>query len=484
MALPGCYAATAFFLLLVCLVPRSSGCVQCHPDIRRGFSLLRQEMVPGKIKDTLLKGRAEKLLKGMEGPFFPDYATKQYAGKMEIEAYNRLVEEINKSTSALLRSHNLADQALLDALVQYRADITHKIKEPLKEYAEKACSESQCALLVQEVFDCVQCKAVKPTCLSTHRCLVDMQERVTLRFNLKAEVAALSRWGTFTVSVMGLVTFLVLLAVALTYERNLTILKSDTGGESQQGPATTTREGSHQGPADTRGDESRQGPAAVLDILQPKSLHYRASSSQRPPAPALPSLKLSETPSPCTTEPRALRDPQPLHYRASSSQRPPAPALPSLELSETPSPCTTEPRALRDPQPLHYRASSSQGPPAPALPSLELSETPSPCTTEPRALRDPQPLHYRASSSQRPPAPALPSLELSGTPSPCTTEPRALRDPQPLHYRASSSQRPPAPALLSLELSETPSPCTAGPRALSEIPYSPQSPPGPVLLNA
>ncbi|XP_030050818.1 izumo sperm-egg fusion protein 2 [Microcaecilia unicolor] len=216
-------------------MPRAFGCVQCTKDASNGFSVLRQELVPRKIKDTALKGRAEQLLVGMEGPFFIDYAVTHFTGKMEIEDYNQLVEEI-KHTTALMQNSHLTDQALLDALVEYRQNITLKMKTPLKDYHNKACSKEICRHLVRKVFDCTKCKMVKPKCLSKRHCFVDTQERITLRFNQKAEAANLARRGLITVSAMGIITFLVLLTMALTHKRNLKIL----GGTSQRGVTNTT----------------------------------------------------------------------------------------------------------------------------------------------------------------------------------------------------------------------------------------------------
>nr|XP_033818279.1 izumo sperm-egg fusion protein 2 [Geotrypetes seraphini] len=228
-----CCSATIALLLLVCPVPWAFGCVQCNKNVTNGFAFLRQELVPVNIKDTALKGRAEQLLVGMEGPFFIDYAISHFTGKMDIDDYNQLVEEV-KNMSVLMQRSQLTDQALLDALVEYRQNITLKMKIPLKNYHDKVCSKELCRNLIREVFDCTKCMMVKPHCLSKRQCSVDAQERITLRFNQKAEAAQLTRRGLITVSAMGVITFLVLLTIALTHKRNLKILETKAGDKRQK----------------------------------------------------------------------------------------------------------------------------------------------------------------------------------------------------------------------------------------------------------
>ncbi|KYO38097.1 izumo sperm-egg fusion protein 2 [Alligator mississippiensis] len=202
-------------------------CLQCDADVRGALAALRTGLVPRQIHDSRLRARAQALLRGMEGDFFRHYATSQFAGVAALNQVNALIHSVRQTTAALAQSP-LTDQALLDELVEYRRKTTLELKSALQEHQEKACDPEKCDWLRYNVFDCKSCVKVKAVCLQRSSCLVDSQERLSLRYKPQAPGPDIARTGVSLVLIMSAVLLLALVIGNIKYWRTrlLTSLQS------------------------------------------------------------------------------------------------------------------------------------------------------------------------------------------------------------------------------------------------------------------
>lgn len=74
--------ALALLLLVGLSVRGGWGCLQCDRSVQEALSQLRVAIVPSRFHAEQLRTRAQALLRGMEGPFFRDYALNAFVGKV------------------------------------------------------------------------------------------------------------------------------------------------------------------------------------------------------------------------------------------------------------------------------------------------------------------------------------------------------------------------------------------------------------------
>ncbi|XP_075771332.1 izumo sperm-egg fusion protein 2 isoform X2 [Pelodiscus sinensis] len=199
------------------LAAGAGGCLQCDRQIRSTLESLRTNLVPRQIRDTRLRARAQALLRGMEDGFFRHYAASQFAGMAALSSINALIHQVRQTAAGLERSA-LTDQALLDALVAYRHSLIMELKSALTEHQAKDW-------LYYDVMDCTTCGKSKATCLKRHRCFVDSQTRLALRYQPKAPGPPIARTGISVVLCMGTLLFLALGVAGFIYWRNHLALK-------------------------------------------------------------------------------------------------------------------------------------------------------------------------------------------------------------------------------------------------------------------
>ncbi|ELK18509.1 hypothetical protein PAL_GLEAN10004517 [Pteropus alecto] len=143
-------------LLLAGLSARGGwGCLQCDRSVQEALSQLRVAIVPSRFHVEQLRTRAQALLRGMQGPFFRDYALKAFVGKAEVDPLDH-VASIIKNQVNILKSNALRD------------------------------------LLKEEVLDCLHCLKISPNCIKKKYCFVDRQPHVALRYE-KMSDSPLSR---------------------------------------------------------------------------------------------------------------------------------------------------------------------------------------------------------------------------------------------------------------------------------------------------
>lgn len=73
--------ALALLLLAGLSAPGGWGCLQCDRSVQEALSQLRVAIVPSRFHVEQLRTRAQALLRGMQGPFFRDYALNAFVGK-------------------------------------------------------------------------------------------------------------------------------------------------------------------------------------------------------------------------------------------------------------------------------------------------------------------------------------------------------------------------------------------------------------------
>ncbi|KAL8176685.1 UNVERIFIED_CONTAM: hypothetical protein K2H54_037504 [Gekko kuhli] len=200
-------------LQLLALLPKGLwGCLQCDEKFKENLAKLRTGLVQRQIHDSRLKARAEALLQGLEGDFFSHYATSQFAGFAVKSMVDELVGDVRSRTEDLAKS-TLTDQALLDALVEFRKKTTMKLKVALKEHQTKACDRANCDWLQYSVLDCVGCKDINAVCYTIRQCFVDSQDRLSLRYGPEQWDPKIAQNGVAVVLCMGGVLFLVIIGV-------------------------------------------------------------------------------------------------------------------------------------------------------------------------------------------------------------------------------------------------------------------------------
>ena len=61
---------------------RDWGCLQCDNSVREALKQLRLALIPSRFQQGQLQARAQVVLRGMEGPFFRDYALNAFVGRV------------------------------------------------------------------------------------------------------------------------------------------------------------------------------------------------------------------------------------------------------------------------------------------------------------------------------------------------------------------------------------------------------------------
>ncbi|KAM3921569.1 izumo sperm-egg fusion protein 2 [Leptodactylus fuscus] len=163
--------AVGFMLLLFAIgLTSASCCFQCNSKVVEIFNKIRTQVIPIQVRESRLRNRCDKLVKGMAENFFKDYAVKHYTGRIEIHHFNTLIDHIQAEAETFLHSQK-TDQDFLDDLMIFRNETTLMFKRDLQIYRKKACSPTECGWLKMDVFSCSTCKTEKPSCLSPHICM-------------------------------------------------------------------------------------------------------------------------------------------------------------------------------------------------------------------------------------------------------------------------------------------------------------------------
>ncbi|XP_039734520.1 izumo sperm-egg fusion protein 2 isoform X3 [Pteropus medius] len=216
--------ALALLLLAGLSAPGGWGCLQCDRSVQEALSQLRVAIVPSRFHVEQLRTRAQALLRGMQGPFFRDYALNAFVGKAEVDPLDHVASLIKNQVN-ILKSNALRDWPLLEELVSLRENAIQELKKVLRSYELKACDPKSCHLLKEEVLDCLHCLKISPNCIKKKYCFVDRQPRVALRYE-KMSDSPLSRAlpGIIISIFLALLALGVIVASAITYRQNRKLL--------------------------------------------------------------------------------------------------------------------------------------------------------------------------------------------------------------------------------------------------------------------
>ncbi|XP_069804413.1 izumo sperm-egg fusion protein 2 isoform X2 [Dendropsophus ebraccatus] len=176
--------------LLANVIPMAFSCFQCNSKVVEIFQKIRTDAIPTQLQGSKLRNRCDKLVEGMASNFFKDYAVKHFTG--------------------------ILDQNFLDALATFRNQTTIKFKYALKIYRDKACSPTECGWLKLDVFSCITCKTVKPSCLSSSACMVD-EERMSFEFEEQGVKEEMRSDGLFIAGVSAFILLITLGLLSLMY---------------------------------------------------------------------------------------------------------------------------------------------------------------------------------------------------------------------------------------------------------------------------
>ncbi|XP_039734521.1 izumo sperm-egg fusion protein 2 isoform X4 [Pteropus medius] len=209
--------ALALLLLAGLSAPGGWGCLQCDRSVQEALSQLRVAIVPSRFHVEQLRTRAQALLRGMQGPFFRDYALNAFVGKAEVDPLDHVASLIKNQVN-ILKSNALRDWPLLEELVSLRENAIQELKKVLRSYELKD-------LLKEEVLDCLHCLKISPNCIKKKYCFVDRQPRVALRYE-KMSDSPLSRAlpGIIISIFLALLALGVIVASAITYRQNRKLL--------------------------------------------------------------------------------------------------------------------------------------------------------------------------------------------------------------------------------------------------------------------
>nr|XP_012609686.1 izumo sperm-egg fusion protein 2 isoform X1 [Microcebus murinus] len=214
--------ALALLLLLGRGAPGGRGCLQCVDSVNQALDKLRAAIIPGRFHREQLQARAQALLRGMQGPFFRDYALNVFAGKAEADQLDLVASFVRNQTQRLL-VYSMKDELLLEELVTLRAKAIKELKTVLRSYELKACDPQLCYQLNEEVLDCLQCQIIKSKCIPKKYCFVDRQPRVALRYN-KSKEWNLALLGSLISVFLAVLVFVVIVVSACTYRKNRRLL--------------------------------------------------------------------------------------------------------------------------------------------------------------------------------------------------------------------------------------------------------------------
>ncbi|XP_006080125.1 izumo sperm-egg fusion protein 2 [Bubalus kerabau] len=216
--------AWALLLLLGLSARRDWGCLQCDNSVREALKQLRLALIPSRFQQGQLQARAQVVLRGMEGPFFRDYALNAFVGRVGTDRLDLVASFVKNQTSNLMAS-SLRDEPLLDELVTLREKVIKELKKVLRSYELKACDPKICRLLKEEVLDCLHCQMISPKCIREKYCFIDGQPRMDLQYHKKNEF----QWspgltGSIISVCLAVLAFGIIVASAITYRRNRKLL--------------------------------------------------------------------------------------------------------------------------------------------------------------------------------------------------------------------------------------------------------------------
>nr|XP_034341323.1 izumo sperm-egg fusion protein 2 isoform X2 [Arvicanthis niloticus] len=188
----------ALTLVLLCGLggPGGWGCLQCDQSVLKALKQLREAILTKRFHMEGLQARAQALLLSMEGPFFRDYATKAFVGKVVVDKLEKVVTSFKNQTQ-YIKANSKTDIPLLEELVSFRERVIKELKRALRDYEMKACD---------------------------HKICQDGQFRMTLKFQADNKLRNMVLVGDLVTVGLAILTFLVILIAACTYRQNRKLL--------------------------------------------------------------------------------------------------------------------------------------------------------------------------------------------------------------------------------------------------------------------
>ncbi|KAB0352057.1 hypothetical protein FD754_016914 [Muntiacus muntjak] len=108
--------AWALLLLLGLSARRDWGCLQCDHSVREALKQLRLALIPSRFQQGQLQARAQVVLRGMEGPFFRDYALNAFVGRVGMDHLDLVASFVKNQTSNLMaNSLRVSDTSTLNS---------------------------------------------------------------------------------------------------------------------------------------------------------------------------------------------------------------------------------------------------------------------------------------------------------------------------------------------------------------------------------